>query len=790
MTGPNENRSAATDGRAIPPESGGSVPEIPFRHVLLLLALLTLAMFGDVLLAGGKVVLSAEGTDGIGQLIHWREFGFRELKAGNLALWNPHCYCGLPFFGSFQSALLYPLNVLFLILPLPVAFNWSFVLHVYLAGVFTWLWVRNRGVHSLAALLAAFIFMFGGPFFLRVFAGHLAHLCVMTWVPLVFLAIDRIIARPTLGGFLLGLTSVTMTILAGNPQYVYYLALAAFLYAVLEFFRLNRSLKVLGCLLAVCLGALGLAAVQLLTGIGEQSEGLRGPGLPYDFASMFSFAPENFLTLIAPYFFGDFNTSPYWGRWYLWEMSLYIGVPGLLFALYGAWVGKGQGRRNILILLGVLIILCLGAYTPLYHALHAWLPGYNKFRGSAKFAFLIQLFLALLAAIGLDHLLKSRQDDRRLVRGSLMAGGVLALLAGIISLTGSSWLRVMQFLESTGQVYTPQAQLETPAFIAQSAAGSGQSLGLAAGGFFMLAVILWRSRQSPRWSYGIVLLAVVELFSVARGSIAIFAYAQRVNPAISNLVRQHPGDYRILNLDNPTSDIAIPAFDVWGEDPGCLSRYGQFLAFTQGQDPNKVTQALPLRQTHPLFSMVRCRFVFDVGKDGAVTATEMKNPLPRLLLMEQCRVLTNRDQIFSAMAAPSFDPRKEVILETSPDPSPKPGGGEGTVKLLENSTDFLSIQADLAAPAILLITDTYSRSWRVIASPGAPQPRYEVLPANYCLRAIPLAAGHHQFRLEYSPRGFRIGKWISLVSLLIYLGLAAVFGMKFFRARKLAGAGL
>src|SRR5918992_4165195 len=85
------------------------------------LALLTLAMFAETLIAPGTRVLGAHNTDLALHFLHWREFGFGELAKGNLALWNPHIFAGAPFFGGMQSALLYPLNWLFLVLPLPLA---------------------------------------------------------------------------------------------------------------------------------------------------------------------------------------------------------------------------------------------------------------------------------------------------------------------------------------------------------------------------------------------------------------------------------------------------------------------------------------------------------------------------------------------------------------------------------------------------------------------------------------------------------------------------------------------
>src|SRR3981081_4349752 len=84
---------------------------------LALLLALTLAMFGDVLAARDGRVLGNETADMYLQFFSWRDFGFRELAHGNLALWNPHIYSGAPYFGSMQAALLYPPNWIFLVLP-------------------------------------------------------------------------------------------------------------------------------------------------------------------------------------------------------------------------------------------------------------------------------------------------------------------------------------------------------------------------------------------------------------------------------------------------------------------------------------------------------------------------------------------------------------------------------------------------------------------------------------------------------------------------------------------------
>ena len=218
---------------AINNNSGTAFPYFSWPWALAIYFALTLLMFGDVLLSGGATILSSVHTDIASQFLYWRDFGFRELRHGNLALWNPHLFSGAPFFGGFQSALLYPLNFPYLLLPTGAAINIGISVHVLLIGFFTYLWAHHRGLQPLAALLTGILLMFCGPHFLHIYAGHLPNLCTMTWVPLIFLAVDGLLEKPTLGWGLLGSFAVAMQILAGHPQYVYYTALSVLIYTVI-----------------------------------------------------------------------------------------------------------------------------------------------------------------------------------------------------------------------------------------------------------------------------------------------------------------------------------------------------------------------------------------------------------------------------------------------------------------------------------------------------------------------------------------------------------------------------
>ena len=139
-------------------------------------------------------------------------------------------------------------------------------------------------------------------------------------------------------------------------------------------------------------GGAALSAVQLLTALAESGETIRALPVPFAFAAMFGFPPENVLTLLGPYVFGDMVRQPYWGRCYLWEMSLFVGVTGLVLAIAGQAYGDKDKRRSSFAMIGLLLLLALGVHTPLFRLLYDWVPGFASFRGISKFIFPAGLF--------------------------------------------------------------------------------------------------------------------------------------------------------------------------------------------------------------------------------------------------------------------------------------------------------------------------------------------------------------------------------------------------------------
>jgi hypothetical protein len=217
------------------------------------------------------------GFDTFTYFYPYETYAAESLRQGHLPLWNPYLFTGVPFLANLQSAIFYPLNLLFLLLPVPTAYSWSVVIHVALAGFFMYLFCRRSlDLGALAAICGAVIFMFAG--FTNSLVGHINQLQAATWIPLLFLLSDMAYRRRDIRFAALGGVVLAMQLFAGHAQesYLTIFALGLFmLFRIAVDWRTNKAVQngvrrllpsfatiaIFGLVLAF---GFGLAAIQLL----------------------------------------------------------------------------------------------------------------------------------------------------------------------------------------------------------------------------------------------------------------------------------------------------------------------------------------------------------------------------------------------------------------------------------------------------------------------------------------------------------------------------------------------
>ena len=107
--------------------------------------------------------------------------------------------------------------------PPPNVRVWRMVLHVALAGFFTFGWMRALGTSRAAALVAGAGYMLAPVFVSLFFAGHDGKIFVTALAPLLYWVTERHLSRPTSVSFTAIALVVASAILTSHFQMAYFL---------------------------------------------------------------------------------------------------------------------------------------------------------------------------------------------------------------------------------------------------------------------------------------------------------------------------------------------------------------------------------------------------------------------------------------------------------------------------------------------------------------------------------------------------------------------------------------
>ncbi len=168
----------------------------------------------------------------------WKRLLVEAIQARELPLWDPYVFAGHPFFANGQHSVLYPLSLVFYVLPLWRAYGVFTWLQLGLAGWWAYLLARTLGASRLGGLIAGITFQFSG--FMLVSVVHPMIIAGSSWLPFILAMVERVIQqRPALGSrpsslpwVLLGGMGLGCQMLAGHAENTYFVLLVTGAYAV------------------------------------------------------------------------------------------------------------------------------------------------------------------------------------------------------------------------------------------------------------------------------------------------------------------------------------------------------------------------------------------------------------------------------------------------------------------------------------------------------------------------------------------------------------------------------
>lgn len=265
-------------------------------------------------------------SDAYSQLYPWKKVMADSYKEGEWPLWNPYSYSGYPLAANLQSAVFYPFNVLFLLLPLSVAWNCYLILGSLLSSF------------TMYALMRAFKFDKGVSLLSGLAYGYSAYALSwmefgtatnsMVWIPLLILFVEKAFEDKEMRILWYLAPVIFMLISSGNFQMSIYglIILASYfvfkLISYKKFFRVEAWLRVFGA------GLLGLLMSSLILGSGFEMLRLSLRNVEESLVLInYGLVPlSQLITTLAPDFFGNPATGNYWGVLNYHETLIYGGV--------------------------------------------------------------------------------------------------------------------------------------------------------------------------------------------------------------------------------------------------------------------------------------------------------------------------------------------------------------------------------------------------------------------------------------------------------------------------------
>jgi hypothetical protein len=122
----------------------------------------------------------------------FRHFAEVSLREGNgFPQWSPYLQGGLPYVGAMHGDIFYPTFLLRWIMGTAQAITWEFPIHLFLAGLFTYLFLRAWRLPFFAAVIGGLAYMLSGSIAGYASPGHDGKLFVSALFPLVMHLLTR-----------------------------------------------------------------------------------------------------------------------------------------------------------------------------------------------------------------------------------------------------------------------------------------------------------------------------------------------------------------------------------------------------------------------------------------------------------------------------------------------------------------------------------------------------------------------------------------------------------------------
>lgn len=742
------------------------VSAIPLR-VCVVLVLLPLVFTGRALLTGGvfgpidlaydsEPLASVAAEHGVSEMVNpmltdvqrlmipWKVAVRYAFAHRQWPLLNPFAFCGDILAAGSEPSPWHPFNALSYLLPLAQSITFHASLAFFAAGVVAFLFAKELGVADLAALFAAVAWMFSAflMFFIQVPLG-----AAVLMLPLVLLAVSRVVARPAFHSMVLLAVTLALVVVAGHPESLLHVVAIGVAYGVFELAALRDRqavVRAVGAAVAAGAVALLLSAIHLLPFIEALPQ-----TADYQFRVERSVSEaaqvgwretaSRVVGAAVPFRFGSpvAETAHVPSRYH---RPIYGYAGSLLFvpALAGIFRTRHRIRWFLIALLITGVLASVSA--PIVTAVLKHVPLFN-IAINERLVIGAVLALAMLGALGIDAMLRDGANAML-----WCAIGVLVVLAATIF---ALWPAMLTDGLSSAYLRANTLRELVP---------------------LMLCVALLLARRSARSAaVGLIALLLLQRTIEERRTIPTYpASALYPRTPLLDALPKSSTPYRVAGREAtllPNIATHYELEDARGATGMTFARMAETLPLWSRLEPVSFNHIEDL--SRPFLSALNVRYAFAETRDplpaGWVVRAEyrgarlLENPRALERAFIPRRVTFAKDDLHALTRIADF--RDEATVT-----APNDGtivNGSGRVATTRDGLDF-HLDAQLASNAWIIVSETAWKGWRATID-GRDAP---LSFGNHAFLAVRVPAGHHEVMLRYRPRSFFIGLALTLMTLI------------------------
>ena len=728
----------------------------------------------------------------------FREYAAASLRSGHgFPQWNPFLFGGLPYVAAMHGDIFYPTFLLRMIMPTDVAMTVGFMVHIFLAGWFTYFFLRAWGLGFYPALLGGLAYMMGGPIASYVSPGHDGKLFVSALTPLALWMLVRGIRDGRLWAFGVFAFTTGLAVLSPHPQLLQYDLLLSGAFALFLAFsagdrdaRLPRNTAYARLGLAAVAVAIGMliGAVQYLPVMDYVPWSPRAGGKGYEYATTYSFPLEELINTYIPQFSGILDA--YSGRNGIHLHSEYLGVAVLILAVLGFGAVRVLRRRAFASFwLGAMIVAllwALGNSTPFFHLIYALVPGTKFFRAPSTIIYIVALAIAVFAALGLERVL-AREYSRRYLIGWGIAAAVMLLLGVSGALTSMATA-----------VANPQLLFRVPDNAGAVVVGSLRSFVVAAVTLGVLFAVLADKLRVKQAALALLAIVAIDLWSIERLYWMFSPPASQLfasDPIIEQLKAvKEPGRVLAIQLSPQTDAQRDPYLtteanglmvheirEVVGYHGNSIGRYNDLIEDRRLIEPQiwrllNVQYLLTDADTVPLEGVRRLAGPVK----NAAGSTEYLYRLPgenAFAWVAPVIVKAGDAPVLATVTDARFDPTRAALVDSAapvvgPQIAALPEPSGIAVHTVSYAPGHIVLQLAKPAPSgsALVVSENFYPGWKATADGKDAL----VVRTDYSLMGVVLPAGATHVELTFTGPAYEKGKMVTLIALALSLiGIAA-----------------